>query len=135
MYARTVAQMSDSIDDVELGKLAVKPKKPPVGVWIGAAVVVAVMALVISVVVKGGGPADPKTDAKLICQENFIAARLKAPATAKYLDVTVTQLGDVYTVTGSVDSENSFGALIRSTFTCKVKDSGDQWLLQSATVS
>lgn len=79
-------------------------------------------------------------DAKRACQEQFIPDRLKAPATAKYSGVTVSMpnarsYGDEYTVTGSVDSENSFSALVRSTFTCVVHSSGDQWVLVSATVS
>lgn len=79
--------------------------------------------------------ADPSGDAKRVCQEEFIPKRLKAPRTAEFADVSVTNDGDAYTVSGSVDAQNGFGALIRSSFTCVVRESGDNWVLQSATVS
>lgn len=80
-------------------------------------------------------PEDLPRDAKRVCQEDFVPKRLKAPKTAEFSGVTVTESGGVYTVTGSVDSQNGFGALIRSSFTCKVRESGDNWVLDSASVS
>lgn len=44
---------------------------------------------------------------------------LKSPATASY-DTTATASSGEWTVTGTVDSENSFGANIRSSFQCTV---------------
>lgn len=44
---------------------------------------------------------------------------IKAPATASYSSSASTSSGD-WTVTGTVDSENSFGASIRSNFQCTV---------------
>jgi len=77
-----------------------------------------------------------RDDATRACQEKFVPDRLKAPATAKFSNVTTTATAaGGYTVVGSVDSENGFGALIRSTFTCSVHSSGDQWVLDSATVN
>lgn len=78
---------------------------------------------------------ETRNDAKRACQERFIPDRLKAPATAKYADVTVSVAAEEYTVAGSVDSQNSFGALVRSSFTCVIHSSGDQWTLDSASVS
>jgi len=75
-----------------------------------------------------------RDDAVRVCKEKFIPDRLKAPATAKFSNITTTDNAGTYTVTGSVDSENSFGALIRSTFICSVHSSGNQWVLDSATV-
>lgn len=100
---------------------------------LGAAAVV----LVVSLVGKGtdDAPADPSGDAKRVCVEEFVPKRLKAPSTAKFSGVTVTSDGDVYTVAGSVDAQNTFGAMIRSSFTCVVRDADTQWVLQSATVS
>lgn len=79
-------------------------------------------------------PVYPSEDAKRVCQEKFIPERLKAPSTADFSDVQVTSSGHVYTVTGNVDAQNSFGAKVRSTFTCIVQDTGKTWRLQSATV-
>lgn len=48
---------------------------------------------------------------------------LKAPATAQFADLdetTISNTGPNYTVAGEVDSENSFGALIRNSFSCEV---------------
>ena len=64
--------------------------------------------------------------------EHFVSQILKAPATAKYPaenDWTVRDQGDgIYLAESYVDSENSFGALIRSTFAVKIQhnlSSGD----------
>lgn len=79
--------------------------------------------------------ADLSGDAKRACQEDFIPKRLKAPTTAAFSGVSVTTAGDTYTVTGSVDSQNSFGAQIRSSFSCVMHPNGDRWVLESANVN
>ena len=66
-----------------------------------------------------------------VCHQ-FIEDRLKAPSTADYVDEQVVQRGKTWTVTGSVDSENSFGAKVRSTFICQVEPTdaeGSNWHL------
>lgn len=75
-----------------------------------------------------------RDDAKRVCQEKFIPARLKAPASADFSDVTVDVAGETYTVAGTVDSQNAFGAKVRATFACVMHSSGDQWVLDSANV-
>lgn len=75
---------------------------------------------------------DAGYDAKRVCQEEFISERLKAPSTADY-DLDVTGGPVTYTVSGTVDSENSYGAKLRSDVTCVVELDGDQWKLQSLT--
>lgn len=79
--------------------------------------------------------AENQRDAQRVCEEQFVPARLKAPATAKFTAVTVTHAGGAYRVTGSVDSQNGFGALVRSSFSCTVHTSGDQWVLNQAEVT
>src|SRR4051812_45415971 len=71
-------------------------------------------------------------DAKRVC-EDFVKKRLKAPSTADFSAEEVTSDGDMYTVQGDVDAQNSFGAQLRSHFTCAVRSEGDQWKLQSIT--
>jgi hypothetical protein len=59
-----------------------------------------------------------KSSAEITC-EKLVTDRLKAPATADFTGVTTYQdtVGD-YITKGAVDSENSFGANLRNTFTC-----------------
>jgi hypothetical protein len=66
-----------------------------------------------------------KAGAWQVCTQ-FVKDRLKAPATsdfAEYRDegTSVTKTGKTYTVLGYVDAENSFGANIRTDYTCKVR--------------
>ena len=78
-----------------------------------------------------------------ICKD-FVKDRLKAPSTAKFRnffqddgEVVVTGSGNgPYTVTSSVDSQNSFGANLRSNFVCKVTNtSGDSWHLDNISIA
>lgn len=71
-------------------------------------------------------------DAERVCKEDFIAKRLKAPASAKY-DLDVSGGPTRFTVSGTVDAENSFGAMLRSNVTCIVEDAGDRWRLVSVS--
>ncbi len=55
---------------------------------------------------------------------------LKAPATAKFPDLDemhVVQSASGYTVAGFVDSQNSFGAYIRTQYSYNVQKVGDKW--------
>lgn len=58
--------------------------------------------------------------------EEFVKKRLKAPGTAEFPKTSekinhITSLGgEKYMIDSWVDSQNGFGALIRSRFTCKV---------------
>jgi hypothetical protein len=103
--------------------------------------IVAAIVLIVALCVWQGNKPTPPTDeevhndAKRACEEQFIPPHLKAPATAKFSGDTVVFDGTAYQVTGSVDSQNSFGALVRSSFTCTVHSSGDTWVLDSASVN
>lgn len=106
--------------------------------WWAYAIVLALVGLVALIVSR---PTDHEAtaeerqaDAKRACQEEFIPSRLKAPATAQFTDVAVTSSASTYTVTGSVDSQNGFGALIRSTFICTMHSADDRWVLDAAAV-
>lgn len=54
----------------------------------------------------------------------FITQKLKAPGTAKFNDMNeglITQVNDsTFVIRGTVDSENSFGALLRANYACKI---------------
>jgi hypothetical protein len=62
---------------------------------------------------------DPNNEYEVISQcEARIEEQLKSPATAKF-DSTATGSG-TWTVRGTVDAENSFGATVRSNYECTV---------------
>ena len=60
----------------------------------------------------------------------YVEARIKAPATARFGDAKVTPKGEgpagsLYSVSASVDSQNGFGALLRTTYECGVLVKGN----------
>lgn len=76
---------------------------------------------------------DPAGDASRAC-ENFVKDRLKAPSTAKFSGESVSDDGTGrYTVTGSVDAQNSFGAMLRDHYSCLMRLDGDNWELITLT--
>lgn len=88
------------------------------------------------VLLAGCGYSDPASDpsyadsaqkdtAKEVCH-NAVKLQLQSPATADFSDERVHHTGDDIAVVGHVDSENGFGALLRSTFSCEtVVDVGE----------
>ena len=86
--------------------------------------------------------------AEQVCQE-WVSAQLKAPTTAEFADVYSVNASadftendvyegrtgkDVWTVKGAVDAENSFGAMIRSRFTCEARLSAETWTLLDLSI-
>lgn len=74
-----------------------------------------------------------------VYSESFIERLLKAPSTAKFCHETVTDLGDNrWKITSCVDSQNSYGAMIRSDWETTIAylggdiDSGSNWKLEKA---
>lgn len=87
-------------------------------------------------------PEDEASDACFMAQE-FVKQRLKAPSTADFSNcinddgsVPVDKNDDGgWTAAGYVDSQNSFGAKIRSTYVVKLHHvSGDQWQADSVDI-
>lgn len=66
--------------------------------------------------------------------QQFVRDNLKAPSTAKFAPYSVDNIvrdgKGGYRVDSYVDSENSFGAHIRTNYTCIVKKSGETWALE-----
>lgn len=90
------------------------------------------VAIVAVVALAGGGGGDgPAGDspqvraaaAERACQD-MVRDQLRSPASAQFSDVTSTG-GGPWTVTGSVDADNAFGASLRSTWSCQVRLDGD----------
>lgn len=97
---------------------------------VGVAAFVIVLALMFA-----GGGGNEQRDVTTAC-EQAVKARLKAPASADF-DTSATESSpDRWTVSGSVDAQNSFGAKIRSSFSCRVAwvPSSKTAVLQSADV-
>lgn len=74
--------------------------------------------------------------AKVMAQQ-FVEERLKAPSTAKFPwgGSTAAKEAGRWRVRGSVDSQNSFGAMIRSNYECVLENtSGDNWRCHSLII-
>lgn len=67
--------------------------------------------------------------------KQFVEASLKAPSTAKWPNYNefaaapVVGENDTWEVMGHVDSQNSYGAMLRTNWHVKMKKSGDTWQL------
>lgn len=109
----------------------------------GCLVLVALFAvLVIAMMSCVGGSADrPEHDpiAAFVMSEGFVKDRLKSPSSAKFQPYSASNVRDlgngVYEVTGYVDAQNSFGAMIRNRYYCKLRYAGgDRWVAESVEV-
>ena len=96
--------------------------------WIG-------LALLVGLTACGGGDSesDLQYEAKDSCHE-WVKEKLKSPATAEFSGDSVTGTGGDYAIAGNVDSQNGFGAVVRTAWTCTVRLDGDTWR-GSATVT
>lgn len=106
-------------------------------VWIAAAAV----ALLAAAGVGGWLVLRPSTAdrAATACQE-LVSERLKSPATAQFPEPQVQErgaAGDAFLVTGEVDSQNGFGAMVRSSYSCELytPDGGQSWKNNGVRVS
>ncbi|MFZ2493215.1 MAG: hypothetical protein WA208_17180 [Thermoanaerobaculia bacterium] len=78
-----------------------------------------------------------RADVYRVCRD-FTAAKLKAPATAVFPNLKDLERlrdygfkkddGRAYELLGYVDSENSFGAMLRTDFSCAVERRGRSWV-------
>lgn len=106
-----------------------QPKKSGAGLLWGCvgcvAIPVAVIAIIMGIGAANREPYDGNNEYEAIAQcEDRIERLLKSPSTADF-NSNATGSG-TWTVTGTVDSENGFGAMIRSDFQCTVIISGDK---------
>lgn len=107
-----------------------------IGLGIAALAVIATCVMCVSGSFGGGEEdADSSEMAEIMCQD-FVADRLKSPSTAEFSDASTTLLGTSrYKVTGAVDAENGFGAMIRAHYVCQVRYDGDDlWTAESVNL-
>ena len=86
-----------------------------------------------------GGPSKPepltKSQSAWYTCRQFVEDRLKAPKTADFETYKENQVShvdyDEWKVNMNVDAENSFGAMLRSEFSCHLQDKGETWYLIS----
>jgi hypothetical protein len=110
------------------------PPPPPrrrVWPWVtGALVLVAAITATIAVAV---WPTATRTATKAC--EAAVSAELKAPSTAKFGGVTTSPIGGGLSVAGWVDSENGFGAPVRTPWDCTaLVNPNRQWRAQDVRV-
>ncbi len=78
-----------------------------------------------------------ETNAQVMC-EIYVKRELKTPAKAEFAsrrDLEITGSGNgPWTVIGYVDSQNSFGAMLRSNYKCTVSFNGEMATLQELKI-
>jgi hypothetical protein len=117
--------MTDSPHQPSAGKPPLGPRKALVAVAIALAVG-AILVLLSQVSI------GPDADGAATMCEEYVTDRLKAPATADFPGgAHVSSTADEWTVVASVDSENGFGAMIRTDYVCTVRDISGKWDLVS----
>lgn len=71
-----------------------------------------------------------------IC-EPAVSRRLKSPGSAKFsglFDTRRTNIGGTYHIFGWVDSQNSFGALLRTRYVCDVRGGSNGWVVTNVVL-
>lgn len=86
-----------------------------------------IFAIVVIATIAGGtsGSSTNSSGGAIYFCENRIKMFLKAPSTASFHS-SASGTGNVWTVTGTVDAENSFGAKIQNSYQCTVTINGDE---------
>lgn len=101
----------------DLGGVSTPPKKWRPGCF---SIVAAIFALIIGFGVLSGGLGDSDAyELEATCQI-LVRDNLKSPSSAKFIGVPES---DGTYIWGEVDAQNSFGAVVRSSFQCTIIDS------------
>ena len=99
------------------------PTKSRAGVWVGVIAMVVLAGLVIAAT-SNRKPVYDEVSAYTYCQLRVRDA-LKSPSTAEFSGLHASGSDGEWVAGGVVDSQNSFGAVMRSTFQCTITG-GDQ---------
>ena len=83
------------------------------------------------------GQVDTSHDIEYEAQDachHYVEARLKSPGTADFSDEKIAGVGNHWTCTGNVDSQNSFGGVVRNAYSIEVEKRGDgRWYVVALT--
>lgn len=116
----------------------VVPDKKPGTNWGGllVMVVMGVVATLWCLSQAGGGDNTPSATTALAMSHVFVERNLKSPSTANFAPMSQSTISDLgngrWRVVAWVDSENGFGAMIRSGYTAELRwTGGDDWVLDS----
>ena len=73
---------------------------------------------------------DKVNNLKQLCEEGAIRTSLKSPSTAIFSDSSTTKMTKgIYKVSGNVDAQNGYGAMLRNKYTCIFSHSNDRFSL------
>ncbi|VXA93668.1 hypothetical protein [Citricoccus sp. K5] len=78
---------------------------------------------------------EPHEGLAIVSCERLVKDKLKAPSTAKFSGQSATGSGNSWTSTGTVESQNSFGAMVANRYTCSVKFDSDGTYTGTASVT
>lgn len=80
-------------------------------------------------VTEQAAPSVPTESQAKIMAQGMVKQLLKSPSTADFpsFDYTTTNVGNKYTVVSYVDSQNGFGAMIRSSWRVVMTHNGGEW--------
>ena len=95
-------------------------------------VAVVVTGLTFSCLVPGEDPVPPVAPERqaTVMAESFVSQHLHCPATASYpLNAEASRTPDGWRVSSYVDSQNRFGATVRSHWTADMRQQGETWTL------
>lgn len=113
-------------------KSDVTPKQTAIGCGV-LLVLALILGSIMSSCVANAGKVDPASlgdggHAKVACR-GMVQDKLKAPSTADFSNESVARSGAGWNVAGTVDSQNSFGAKVRSSYSCSItySQSDHQW--------
>ncbi len=126
------------------------PKTKAAGLgWFGWTVLVGlvIVALLVSATVVAAFLETPQTAARaraaslqqeaVSMAQQAVRQQLKAPSTARFAALAETEIahtGDRYEITGWVESQNAFGAMLRSGYEVKLQH-GAQWTAESVKIT
>lgn len=93
---------------------------------------VLVLAIAVGILIYKNVINSPAHQAIKAC-ETYTLGELKSPSSAKFSDEQFFETDDPE-VTGSVDSQNGFGAMLRSHFSCSMVNGSDGWTVSDGYV-
>lgn len=103
------------------------------GKRVRATLIAALLAALGCCVAACGGNEDASGYVKIACHD-WVKDRLKSPGPAEFSEDSVSKVNEQrYILTGAVDSQNGFGAMIRNTYRCEASHVGGSTRLVSLT--